>query len=125
MSELAALQKQVEELTARVVAIEHGLTLGNAELRRAGFTGSEATLLGLILRREIVSRNAAMLALYGSAVDEIPDPRIVDAFMNRIREKLRAKGLPTPVTRQGAGFFLTEGAKHHIRRDLGLPGAAA
>jgi hypothetical protein len=124
MSEIAALRQLVEDLAARVAAIENGLFVENVALRRQGFTPCEATFLALILKREIVSRDAAMLVLYGSAVDDVPDARILDAFMFRIREKLMARGLPTPMTRQRAGWWLNGSAKHAIRTRLGLVEAA-
>jgi hypothetical protein len=43
-----------------------------------------------------------MIVLYGIAADDPPDLANSRSFMLRIREKLRALGLPTPVTRQRA-----------------------
>jgi DNA-binding response OmpR family regulator len=120
MSEVAALRQLVEDLAARVAAIENGLILENAELRLAGFTAHEAALLALVLQRPIASRQAAMIVLYGALPDDPPAERVLDQYMMRIRDKLRARGLPTPLSRQGAGWFLTEAAKYDIRKRLGL-----
>jgi hypothetical protein len=120
MSELAALRHIVDDLAARLGAIENALIVPNAELRIAGFTGHEATLLALVLQRKIVSRQAAMIVIYGIAPDDPPDSRIVDVFMVRVRDKLRALNLPTPVGRHTGGWFLTELAKQDIRQRLGL-----
>jgi hypothetical protein len=125
MSEIDVLRQIVDDLAARVTAIESGLFVENVELRRQGFTPFEATFLALILKREFVSRDATMLVLYGSAVDDVPDARILDQFMLRIRGKLLVRGLPTPMTRQRGGWWLNGSAKHAIRVRLGLVEAAA
>lgn len=119
MSEIAALRKLVDDLAVRVAAIEEGVLVENATLRRQGFTSYEATLLALILKRELVSRQAAMTVLYGAA-DDPPNDKIVDVYLSRVREKLRKRGLPTPITRAYAGWWLDRSAKMILRKRLGL-----
>jgi len=96
---IVALQRQITELKGeleewkRAAKVAYTGADSDAMLRAFnpwGLTKKEMTLLFAILRRRNgVSRDQIMLALYtGESVDEQPDIKIVDVFVCKLRRKL-------------------------------------
>lgn len=77
-------------------------------------TRKENCILRLLLTRDVVSRNLAMLALYNSDYRrDPPDARIVDVFVSNVRKKL----VNVPATIQtiwGTGWALSREDKDRI-----------
>jgi DNA-binding response OmpR family regulator len=124
MSEVEALRRLVEDLALRVVAIEQGFVVDHARYRMLGFTPSEAIVVALLMRREYVSRDGVLAVLYGAAPDDLPEVRIVDVFMHRIRRKLRLRGLALQTVLR-VGWVLAPQTKAAIERWITNTQAAA
>jgi hypothetical protein len=103
MNEVSELRRLVEDLAARVVAIEEGFVLDHAQYIAFGLTRSEAILLALLMKRKIASRAAGLAVLYGAMPADEPDGKILDIFVCRIRKALRRHGVGEIRTLQGVG----------------------
>lgn len=69
-------------------------------------TGSEATILGVMVKRELATRTAIIAALYSDRADDAPDPKIIDVFVCRLRRKLKADGAVI-TSHAGQGYSLS------------------
>ncbi len=81
-----------------------------------GLTPSEAALIGILLKRETVSHQAAFIVLYGSDADGGPaNPKIVVSMLVvRLRKKLASQGIQIQ-TQNGVGYYLTFESKMRLR----------
>ena len=73
----------------------------------------EAALLGVLVARELATRDAIMLALYG----DLPDPpceRILNVFVYKLRRKLAPHGV-TILTRRGHGLLIPAEQRTRLR----------
>lgn len=80
--------------------------------RAVPFSHREFELLKLLMRRRgaDVSKDAMMRTLYAGA-DRIPDPRILDVFISKIRRRLAGHGAdPILMTVHGCGYRVREPA---------------
>lgn len=51
---------------------------------------AEEDMLRFIVRREVVTKDAAMIHLYGlRCADEVPQPKILDVMVCRIKKRLK------------------------------------
>lgn len=117
MSEIDALRQIVDELAMRLTAIEEGFALDHFLIRRRGFSPSEAIVLALLLRRQVMTRAAVMTVLYGAEPDQAPDIKIVDQWIFRVRKKLAkfAFGPDTiRVVGTNGGFYIAPSLKTAI-----------
>ena len=99
--EKVSLQKQVTELKAEIAEYDRQLNLrGGPEdevmkwqlANTIGLTPSELLILNLLMERtEGMSRDGIMQAMYshGHAASEVPEQKIIDVFMCKLRRKLR------------------------------------
>lgn len=121
MNELTVLRERVRDLSDRVSAVELGLTDHVADLMLQGFTRSEAIVLGLLLTRRAVSRDAMMVGLYGNLSDGDEHGNTVSVFVCKLRKKLREEhGVEETSIRtvHGEGYTIPDAARSHIREAL-------
>lgn len=84
------LQQQVDQLREENQQYREALTAPGPLPPFLDLTGHEELLFRHLVRREIVTPQSAMLALYG--MEEERDPKIVDVFICRLRKKLAPFG---------------------------------
>ena len=79
-------------------------------------TRSEAALLGVLFKREIVTHLAAFVVLYGSDPNGGPaEPKsVVGVLIMILRKKLASLGVQIQ-TQNGVGYYLTFEAKARLR----------
>lgn len=107
------LDRENDELRERI-RVSQGDDPGIALKMFFGLTMSENVILSELMRRESVSKQRASNALYAHRVDDnIPEPKIVDVFVCRLRRKLKRHGVEI-TTAWGAGYYLTPEAKRAI-----------
>ena len=93
-------------LRERVAQLEGALGKGLAWPPEWGLTPSLATILGVLVTRELATNEALLVALYGDR-DDWPDERILMQFVFRLRRKLEAVDPKIRIhTRKGAGRYL-------------------
>lgn len=106
------LEAENDELRARVHVLEEMVGMRLHVPLVFGLTAQEAALFGLLLKREIVTREAAMVVLYGARAGGEGDVqvKIVDVFLCKIRKKLKPFGIAIE-TVWGRGFAMPPAAK--------------
>lgn len=102
---LDALQTENQRLRDELDALRNSLGLGYLPPIELRLTGKEALLLGRLLRGGVVTKNAAMDALYDASQDE-PELKIIDVFICKLRGKLRPFGVAID-TRWGVGYEMS------------------
>lgn len=120
-------ERRCRRLTARVEHLEEALGQGTEyrnipTLAATRLTDKEAQILGLLMARSYVQRDAVYTLLYGSRPngDRLPVPKILDIFVFNLRQKLRRlcgariESLP----KWSYGWYLTSDAKKRIREAL-------
>lgn len=77
-----------------------------SEVAMHGFTGSESSILLSLFSDKLMSKEMIYDLLYGMrATDEIPEPKIIDALVCKIRKKLKVKGWDVKIeTVWGRGY---------------------
>lgn len=81
-------------------------------------TITEQKILGLLIAREYVTRDMAMVAMYGDRAEaHQPDTeRLIDCHIKRIRQKLtRAHGVEIK-TKYSLGYYLTPAGRDNAKK---------
>lgn len=107
VSEIEALRYQVAEFRAAL-----GLT--QQFPREFRLTPHEAKVLGVLLKREIASRDLIYRAIYADDWARDREPKIIEMWLSLLRKKLR----PFDITIQndyGHGWFLSAADKARIK----------
>jgi two-component system cell cycle response regulator CtrA len=74
-------------------------------------------LLAMLLKREVVTRDGALLAIYSgmpNTWDKEPDPKIIDVFICKLRVRLRKYGIKVSC-KWGLGYFIDGENKRKLR----------
>lgn len=83
-------------------------------------TGSESRVFGVLMAREVATKDAVMAALYRDTSKDEAEIKIVDVLICKARKKLAPFGVSIE-TRWGEGYFLTPATKALVREMLGEP----
>ncbi len=82
-------KKETEVLRCGDLVLEPGLWRATIDGERLSFTTSQYKILALFMRRRgVVSKETIFSHLYGGAGSAAPDGKILDIFINKIRNKL-------------------------------------
>jgi two-component system cell cycle response regulator CtrA len=92
----------------RIVELEEllGKTESRFDYTLIKLTKSEDEFASLFLKRGYWTRDGAFIVLYGARLDEAPEPKILDALLSRMRQKLEKFGI-TIDTQPGTGWSMT------------------
>ena len=99
--EILTLREEVRQLrelltpTSIIVPLEYGLT------------NRQAQLYAHLASREMATKESIMLAIYSDQVDALPDIKIVDVFVCKLRKKLLPFGILID-TIWGQGYALRQ-----------------
>jgi len=117
------LQAEVDRLQARVDELEAALGKTLPVPLEWRLTINEARIFGVLMARELGTKQALMAALYGDrTADEEPMAKIVDVFVCKARAKLRPFGVSIE-TVWGQGYRLDQDTKARVRERLALEAA--
>lgn len=109
-----ALRERNEELEELVIQLKGEMGLGtDLPASLPHLTRYEADMLRLLIARRMVSRDAAMVAIYSDR-EEAPHEKIVDVWVCKLRAKLK----PFPIeiiTRWGQGWYLTDASRANLK----------
>lgn len=110
-------------LRDRVAELENLLGIGEAEhwqLTTLGFTKSEATVLGVILKRNgPASRDYIFTAMYGSTMEcDQPELKLIDVWISKINSKLERRFGFRIVNVLGIGWRILEENKAKLRKQM-------
>lgn len=80
-----------------------------------GLTPLEVKIVGLLIKRNIVSRDAIHSALYGGFPDcDQPDPKTVEVHICKVRRKLNVYGLEIK-NRYGVGYYIEDDVRASLK----------
>lgn len=116
-------QNVAEEATERLRQIEEALKDDSRTPQVWGLTPTEAQILNILARRQIVTKAAIHAVLYGDRADIGPVEKIIDVLVCKIRPKVEPHGIIIE-TVWGHGYKLTPESRKKIT-DLQRAGAAA
>lgn len=106
MSELEQLRDKVEQLQA---ALGMNIALPNV----FGMTPIKEKILGLLIKREIVSREMFLDALYAGKATE-PDPKTVEVHLSRVRRMIAPYEVSIK-NRFGVGWYIPAADKLKLK----------
>ena len=113
-----ALERENEVLLERIAGLEEKLGLRVEVPFALGLSGQEARLFGMLLKRDLVTKDAGMVALYAhKSSGEEADQKIVDVFICKMRKKLAPFSIIVE-THWGQGWFLGQRSKEIARAML-------
>ncbi len=104
------LEQENDELRERIRVHEEIVGIRIEVPLVFGLTSHEAMLFGLLLKRDLVTKEMAMLGLYGDRPNLDPEIKIVDVYICKARKKLKRFGVEIE-TVWGRGFRLTAESK--------------
>lgn len=96
--------ERLREQVARLEAALFDVAYIPVEFR---LTPSEARILGCLMNRRLVTKDAIMAALYRDGGKDEAEPKICDVFIHKVRRKLKPFGIDI-VTVWGTGWSLTD-----------------
>ncbi len=116
-----------KSLKLRIKSLEHLLEIANEKVCQLesiigmdqpfpvyfSLTPQENRLLGALLKMPTVSKSAAMLALYSDRISDVPDQKIIDVFVCKLRAKLKPYEIIID-TVWGVGYSLPRASKEKI-----------
>lgn len=113
----AALEETIRRLEDRVLELEEAMGLRVLSPLEWGLTQNESRLIGALLERELLTKDAAMAALYRDRGMDEPDVKIVDVFICKARKKLKPFGIEI-TTVWGVGYFMRPECKTAARQQI-------
>lgn len=114
------LERENEELRERVRELEDVLGMSIEVPIEWGLTASEARLIGMLLKREIVTKAGAHACLYEARLEGAVDPKIIDVFICKARKKLKAFGIEIR-TVWGKGYLIDPETRARINASRKVP----
>jgi len=118
------LEAENEMLRARIEQLEEAIGMRDLAPVCFGLTGSEARVLGVLMRREMATKEMVMLGLYSRRPDEDAEIGIVAVFICHIRKKIEKFGVKIE-TVWGQGYRLSPATKALVRSLMQREGLAA
>lgn len=99
--------------------------LGFRDVSILGFTPGQSRMLGLLLRKDTVTKDMLFDALYGDRVDsDVPDLKTIDVLVCQLRRKLKLHGIEFK-TWYGVGYFMDKDSKQKLRELAEAKGAVS
>ncbi|WP_441252403.1 hypothetical protein AB8A28_13965 [Tardiphaga sp. 71_E8_N1_1] len=113
---------EVQRLRDRIEELETLLGAGPDvcdRLQTLGLPLHSRKFLGVVLKRSVVSRNAAYIVMYGDRPEASqPEMRTLDVHVWFVRGRLRGRGIELK-TQRGFGWYLTPEDKAKINAMIG------
>jgi two-component system cell cycle response regulator CtrA len=111
---LEKLEEENEELRERVRQLEEIIGYTVEVPMQFGMTAHESRMLGLMMKRELCSREFLLTSLYGHLPpDDEPEIKIIDVYACKLRKKLKPFGIEIG-TKWGQGYFLSAADKAKV-----------
>lgn len=112
---LEAVEMENERLRDRVSELEGAMGMRFLTPVEWRLTGSEGRVFGVLMEREVATKQTIMSALYRTdGIRDEAEIKIVDVYICKARKKLLPFGIKIE-TRWGEGYFLTAATKDHVR----------
>lgn len=119
---IEAQQAEIDRLQGRVDQLEAVMGMNFLAPLEWRLTAAETRVFGVLMARELATRDAIMAGLYRDAGRDEPEVKIVDVYICKIRAKLKPFDVPID-TIWATGYRIPAEAKDRVR--LMLPGQQA
>lgn len=116
----ALLEDENETLRERVRQLEAELADVEFVPVEWGLTASEATVLGVLVNRDVAGKDAILAGLYRDIGKDVADEQIVDVYISKLRRKLNPYGVEIK-TWHGRGWRLDERWREYLRAPQDVP----
>jgi two-component system cell cycle response regulator CtrA len=120
------LRAQNEDLQFRIRELQTAVGMSYSLPMCLPLTSREAALLGVLMQRDVATKDMILMALY-NGMDE-PQVKIIDVFVCKMRKKLQPFEIEIS-TLWGRGYYLAKEMKEKVRQlreqELTTPTAAA
>ena len=110
-----ALEDENDALRAQVVELKRLLGVLFESPLQLNLTSQESSLFGVLLNRELLTKDMAMFALYGATGEEPAQEKIIDVFVCKIRKKLDPFKILIH-TKWGVGWYMDEETKSRVSK---------
>lgn len=104
---IEALEAENERLMRRIDQLEAAWGMGFVAPIEWRLTPSEQRVMGVLLKRDVATKDAIMATLYRADGRDEAEIKIVDVFICKMRRKLKAFGIVI-VTHYGMGYALAD-----------------
>lgn len=109
------LKRENEELREQNAYLKRCMGGFDTSFVMFGFTGSEYRVFAALMEREALSKDQILAISYADRLDaDLPEPKIVDVFVCKIRKKLRPFDVEIR-TIWGRGYSITAEMKAAVR----------
>lgn len=117
---IEVLDQELAAAHVRIRELEDALGVNYPAPLSFGLTPKQARVLGVLMKRNVATKETIVAALYGhiSCDREIPGQKIVDVFICHMRKKLATFGIQIK-TVWGDGYALSNGDKEKINHIVG------
>lgn len=116
------LQAEVDRLQGRVDQLEAAMGMTLVAPLEWRLTPAEQRVFGVLMARDMASKDAIMAGVYRDAGRDEAEIKIVDVFVCKIRAKLKAFQIPIE-TVWGQGYRLAVETKARVRERLAMEAA--
>ena len=116
------LQAEVDRLQGRVDQLEAAMGMTLVAPLEWRLTPAEQRVFGVLMARDMATKDAIMAGVYRDAGRDEPELKIVDVYVCKIRAKLKRFQIPIE-TVWGQGFRLTAETKARVRERLAMEAA--
>ena len=121
---LEAVEAENEMLRDKIAYLEEMLGWRSPAPIAFGFTGMEAKVFGVLMKRDLATKEAISAALYADRPNEVAEIKIVDVFVCKMRRKLRPFQIEID-TVWGQGYRMKPETKEVVKRVMRSEGLAA
>ena len=114
---MTSLQEENDELREKVRQLEEIIGFHFRAPIAFGLNRNEEMVLGILTKRDRLTKDQIMTALYSDRPNSPPEIQIVGVYICRLRKKLRKFGIEI-TTIWGIGYALTPASKAIIKQHL-------
>ncbi len=116
---IAGLEAHIRRLEDEVEQLreDHGLAFESPIEWR--LTTHESQILGILMAKEVATRDGIATLLYADRVGDAPAIKIIDVYVCKLRRKVASHGVEIG-TLWARGYYLTPEAKAIVREALGI-----
>lgn len=113
---LEVLRQENELLRGRIALLEDALIGVRVLPLEWRLTAQEARIFGVLVNRELATKDAIMAGLYGDRADDEVLPKIVDVFVCKLRKKLMPYGIAIETVWGRRGYALAKRDRDAYRK---------
>src|SRR5262245_7404384 len=114
---VAHVEAENDLLRERIRQLEEMVGIGLEVPPMFGLTGKESALLGIMMERELTTKESALDLMYFDRPNDTPEVKIIDVFVCKMRKKLEKFDVKIE-TVWGRGYRLPPDSKKNVQAYL-------